>query len=141
MSTETKTLPPSIVRKYEERVLRGAAMLDEKLPGWWRRIKLSRLQMAEGLFIPNHDDCGCIGAQLSAFYADIPSYNEEGCFSYAMDYLFGENVNMKTEVAFGFIAGAPEEDRGIEIETYDLLDVLWAEQIRIRRRASRARVS
>lgn len=42
----------------EERVARGAAFLDEKLPGWWQKeqISLNRLDLSDG--------CGCVVGQL-----------------------------------------------------------------------------
>jgi hypothetical protein len=33
--------------KYAERIQRGAALLDEKAPGWRQRVDLDRLEMSE----------------------------------------------------------------------------------------------
>lgn len=44
-----------------ERVDRGAALLDEKRPGWWRHIDLDRLDIASA--------CDCVVGQLGdGFY-------------------------------------------------------------------------
>ena len=32
---------------YDTRVARGAALLDEKLPGWWQRVDLDRLDLSK----------------------------------------------------------------------------------------------
>ena len=39
-----------------ERIERGAALLDEKRPGWWQQIDLATLNIRE--------PCNCIGGQL-----------------------------------------------------------------------------
>jgi hypothetical protein len=39
-----------------ERVARGAALLDEREPGWWQRIDLSKLDLAS--------TCRCVLGQL-----------------------------------------------------------------------------
>jgi hypothetical protein len=48
---------------YEQQIAKGVALLDEKMPGWWKRIDLDHLNMAvcETYF---RGDCGCVLAQL-----------------------------------------------------------------------------
>lgn len=41
------------------RVERGAALLDEKRPGWWKNIDLGRLDISAG--------CDCVAGQLDGF--------------------------------------------------------------------------
>lgn len=66
---------------YAERVARGAALLDEKVPGWDRRINLGSLDLGDG-------DCCIIGQlfpgdgkYLSNYSAGIDAlglFSEEG---------------------------------------------------------------
>lgn len=130
--------PPSIVRKYAKRVDRGAALLDERLPGWWRHIRLTQLNMGQGVYTPGVE-CGCVGAQVAHAYADLrDEYSDgrsTGFFDNAMTFLFGYTRGLgRKEVAHGFVAGRPEDSN----DAYLLLDELWAEKVRERRRASRA---
>lgn len=41
------------------RVERGAALLDEKQPGWWRLVDLNRLDISTG--------CDCVAGQVGGF--------------------------------------------------------------------------
>jgi hypothetical protein len=50
------------VSTIAERVAKGTALLDEKLPGWWRAINLVRLEL---------NDCqDCLLGQLFGDYDD-----------------------------------------------------------------------
>lgn len=133
--TETRPLPPSVVRKYQERVDRGARLLDKRLPGWWRHIRLTRLNMAEGVLDPRHDECGCVGAQVAAAYKTVRDSNEEvGFFSDTMAFLFRGDAYGRQNVSHGFVVGSPECRKNRGDDTYLLLDELWAKQVRARRK-------
>lgn len=45
-----------------ERVAAGATFLDEREPGWWRRIDVDRLSIS--------DSCNCILGQLAGGFGD-----------------------------------------------------------------------
>lgn len=52
--------------KVMKRAQAGAKFLDERLGrGWWRRIKLRRLDLSMAYMRPGR--CGCILAQLDAY--------------------------------------------------------------------------
>lgn len=131
MATLT-SLPPSVVRKYQTRVDRGAALLDEKLPGWWRHIKLTRLNMAEGVINPRYGECGCVGAQVAYAYKAIRD-GDTGFFSDTMSFLFGSRYTHQNNVGYGFVVGSPECRKDQDREAYRLLDDLWADKVRERR--------
>jgi hypothetical protein len=51
---------------FEAEVQRGIALLDQKVPGWRKRIDLDRLDMIMGL--PDSTGCGCILTQVFGNY-------------------------------------------------------------------------
>ena len=69
-----------------ERVARGSALLDEKMPGWDRRIDLDRLDLMSS--------CRCILGQLHLAAEDDPYL--EGLAAVGIDY-YTEN-----DARFGF---------------------------------------
>lgn len=131
------TLPNHRVRQYRKRVERGARDLDERQPGWWRHVRVSRLNMALGSFI--HGDCGCVGAQLSWFYDPEESFNglRLGAWDRWMERLgFWGNTTKRMEVAHGYVVAESESHDGeTEGRAYGLLDQLWANEVRVRREA------
>lgn len=90
----------------EERVARGAAWLDETLPGWERRIDLAQLNLANA--------CRCVLGQISGDYWSAPWPRTE------MDNRH-----------YGFVCGAPPEDQTIS-EAYSELDEAWISLIKER---------
>lgn len=77
---------------YTERVAAGAALLDEKRPGWWQRIDLSTLRMENG--------CACIlGQEYAQDYADADCDGEADEMADGYEYACG--------VLIGWEAGYP----------------------------------
>jgi hypothetical protein len=72
-----------------ERVERGAALLDEKRPGWWREIDLDALDIRSG--------CDCIAGQLGGYSETI------------LELLPDEEGDEEGEIAHGFDAEASPE--------------------------------
>lgn len=128
-------LSDRVVEKYRKRVDRGARLLDETRAGWWRHIHLKSLDMAHGMFrrfSSGEWHCGCIGAQVAYHY--LPDFAEEtyvrlGWYDEAMRWLGLRTYSSRQEVAHGFLAGRTEDDE----RAYDLLDQLWANEVRRRR--------
>lgn len=96
-----------------ERVKRGAALLDEKRPGWWQRIDLGRLDVAS--------DCDCVGGQLPGGYGKVA------------DDLFGPGVTFSLEVSHGFEADGDFE--GGDAGEFAALTEAWRSLILARRAA------
>ena len=100
----------------QERVQRGAALLDKAMPGWARKIKLRRLNMLIGNFSLQGSGCGCIGAQLDT------TINTSGDWRQTLQTLrIGGQA-----ASHGFDLYAPEFD-------YDELTELWKDEVRARR--------
>ena len=99
-----------------ERVERGAALLDAKRPGWWRRINLRRLDIRSA--------CDCIAGQLGG-YSDTLR---------ALGLLDGEE-----DVEHGFEAIDPDGDvlageyHRLVQEDYAALTAAWHDLIGKRR--------
>ena len=92
-----------------ERVERGAALLDERIPGWWKHIDLSRLDVASG--------CDCVAGQLPGGYVKVA------------DDLFGPGVTYDSEADHGFEA----EGFGTDTAEFAELTVAWRDLIEARR--------
>jgi hypothetical protein len=95
-----------------ERVARGAALLDEREPGWWKRIDLGKLDLAS--------TCRCVLGQL---WDDAPElWFDTGPYKRALDEL-------------GLYHGK-DEDLGFDREDgehYPPLTAAWRELIEDRR--------
>lgn len=107
---------------YAARVAKGAALLDEKRPGWERLIDLEILDIESG----QH----CVTAQLSGMQSGLQSYAD------GMTQLDLTAGNDGTYVAHGFNAEAPdafesdEAPEGYEQDrAYDTLNTLWKDLI------------
>lgn len=103
-----------------ERVARGAALLDEKLPGWVERIDLDKLNL--------FDDERCVIGQL--FTYDPTSESEAfevGAFDlFGLDYSF--NANAPALIEHGF------SDRSdVELAIFAELTAEWKRVILARR--------
>ena len=99
---------------FTERVAKGAALLDEKRPGWVDRIDLDTLD------IDNCEDC-VLG---QAFEAEV--HDDENC---------GYTDGLE---ALGIPSGRPEEDFGFDAHRADQasLTAEWKRVITARREAS-----
>lgn len=73
----------------ETRVARGVALLDEKLPGWWQRIDLARLNLGS--------PCNCILGQEFASHEDVDGDWWTG-YEVAQDVL----LDYRDATTFGF---------------------------------------
>lgn len=79
----------------ESRVARGAAWLDQVVPGWERKIDLSRLDLA--------DSCQCILGQVVGVVKDINVPEELEDLGYG--YMSGYDAIMDTATNAGFKVG------------------------------------
>jgi hypothetical protein len=97
---------------YAARVAKGAALLDEKRPGWERLIDLDILDIENG-------HC-CVTAQLSGTNAWYAGQQQLGLTT-------GDDG---TYVAHGFNAEADgEPDSDAQAVAYDTLNTLWKDLI------------
>lgn len=95
-----------------ERVQRGAALLDEKRPGWWREIDLGRLDIGSS--------CNCVGGQLSG-----------GLCSFSVTM---ESLDLDGEEEFtGHGFEADGNDHATVEADYAALTVVWRDLITARR--------
>lgn len=99
----------------KKRVTRGAKLLDKMRPGWFRRVKITKLQMA--LPVLNRAGCGCVLAQEFASYAS--GLRQLGLEMHYDDTAYG----------FNFGAGDRPATGG------ETLTAAWKDQIRKRRAA------
>jgi hypothetical protein len=102
-----------------ERVARGAALLDEKEPGWDKRIDLGKLMMWDG--------CRCILGQVYGSYAR--TCNE--LFLGNWDDAEAHGFNASDEDGYG--KPVPEHEWHHALGE---LDTAWRELIKSRRAAS-----
>lgn len=65
--------------KYDEQIAAGMALLDEKVPEWWQRIDVDRLNTAS--------PCSCVLGQMYGFYGT--GLEALGILGFACDYGFG----------------------------------------------------
>jgi hypothetical protein len=103
-----------------ERVARGVALLDEKLPGWVDRIDLDRLDLGS--------PCRCI---LGQTWDGIPDPESTPFAAHANELdLYGEDEN-----DYGFNAGG--EDWFADEPEYRALTAEWTRVILARRAGAR----
>jgi len=123
-----------MAKTVTKRVDDGAKLLDEKMPGWWRSIRTTRLDMNVGAIDFDEEDgrpiepdwCGCIGAQLTLTHKRL-RYSTWANWSSAMEHLGLDTVGGQR--AHGFL--------GERYADGSKLDALWIEQVRARRKAAR----
>lgn len=98
--------------EIEERVRRGAELMDEKMPGWFLRVDLDSLDMAS--------PCRCVLGQLNGNFFDSAAllWNEAQ----------GDAMTNSRLHGFNLIAGSSCES----------LESAWKSEIRRRRREKRA---
>ncbi|TYB69657.1 hypothetical protein FXF51_05715 [Nonomuraea sp. PA05] len=115
-------MPETTFLDIPERVARGAALLDEKRPGWWQRIHLDTL---------NINDCGeCVIGQL---YTDPLHYDDEQFDEGAID-LVGENAYDNNPHAPALVEHGFSLERGAAVggnERYERWAALTAEWKRV----------
>lgn len=111
-------------RSPKARVKKGAALLDQAIPGWWRRVVFNRLDMG---------DCNsCVLGQVYAGGANkVPGYEEDG-FNFGCREL--GLTQRQTAGSLGFDCYKDED-----WITFHLLRDFWIEEISARRKASRAK--
>jgi hypothetical protein len=98
-----------------ERVARGAALLDEREPGWWERIDLGRLDLSS--------PCRCVLGQLNT---DL----DRPYFPKWTDILERFGVGLRDEFTHGFNVGGGGTDA-----QFANLTAAWRELIEARRSA------
>lgn len=100
------------------RVARGAALLDEKLPGWVDMIDLDRLDI--------RSPCRCVlGQTWHDKESRAPFFRHSAA-------LFGEDDNQfSNEIKHGFNGG--DDERFGNVEEYDALTDEWRRVILARR--------
>ena len=106
-----------------ERVEAGAALLDEKLPGWWREIDLEKLNLASR--------CNCVLGQLNGATA-----NTSFAYSAAAAAL---GVGYMDEIPLGFEAPSVRgfgSERNAQTGEYRALTAAWRDLITSRRAAA-----
>lgn len=92
-----------------ERVAAGAALLDEKRPGWWRRIDLNTLVLSS--------PCNCIlGQEFDEFWLGLD----------------GLELDRDRAAELGFDAAGPCDTRS----EYASLESAWTDLIEERRAAA-----
>lgn len=129
------SLPDTVVARYRKRVERGATQIDGIRPGWWRHIRIKQLDMAVGEFWggAGPSDCGCIGAQLAAHYEPEEDTGYYGNWLNYLEHKIMRVFRSRNEVAHGYTISTTEVKRGRGRDAWDLLDQLWANEVRIRR--------
>lgn len=55
-------------REALRRACRGAKLLDAERPGWARRVRITKLDQAQGSL--SESGCGCVLAQVDGSYED-----------------------------------------------------------------------
>jgi hypothetical protein len=123
-----------IRERYEKRVKAGASLLDKRVPGWHRNVLLTRLNMKEGFYHSEGTGCGCVLSQIDAY-----RFNEgpTGVFDWVIE-MWWPFRPVVTAVRYGFEVANSELDRTDDLSdsAYRLLDHLWSEEIRARRKAA-----
>lgn len=112
---------------YEDRVAalrpnvaKGTALLDDKVPGWYAKIDVRRLQL--------DDNCRCIIGQL--FPERRVGMNYEGIvhgFSRGAESLLGERYAVEKQIEHGFELDRPGDE--------EPLKELWVGEINKRKEA------
>ncbi len=96
-----------------ERVAQGAALLDEKLPGWAGRIDIGTLRM--------RDTCQCVLGQLFA----IDPEEDDGYWAGLRD-LDIPNRPVRIPESYGFAAADPGDYRALDDEWIRVITERWA---------------
>lgn len=120
-------------------VRNGIALLDEKMPGWWRKIDVEELDLSQ-----------CTACVLGQMFADDANLTREA--GYESGYDFGQEALGLATIVGGRIPGPGDVDYyGFDVPThvtdslgnwlsldraYAILTRMWAAAIRSRRAAS-----
>ncbi len=100
-----------------KRAMRGAKFLDKKRRGWWRKIRLSDLDMRSGRYTEK-GDCGCVLAQLyGGYFIGVAALDLQDDM-----YIKQRDLGLDADFAAG--------------STYEDLDEAWRDEIRARRKAA-----
>lgn len=115
-------------------VERGAKLLDTKLPGWHKQIKLNRLDLSDG--------CRCVLGQLGQIKVNLDRLSwHDGRASY--EEMCDEILGLKDDSRYGFNnengnTGELPRLRGHVVNvSFDELQNAWEDEIRSRRAADR----
>lgn len=117
-----------LTRRY---VRRGARLLDRHRPGWWRRVRTTRLRMDLGFL--DRNGCGCVLAQVYGSYSDglntlEPHLRERPDDADCPPEEHGFNAHYEAILA----------NKDADISTFDLLDEAWTAEVTARRQRARA---
>lgn len=107
---------PSQLRYAAKRVRKGARYLDDKIPDWWRKVKVGRLDM--------HDQCRCVLGQI---YGDYKP--EEIGLAYSTDDIDRNRLSPDEAYGFDVPSGIADEEYTLY---YERLTELWREEIKVR---------
>lgn len=100
----------------EERVARGAALLDAQVPNWWERIRVLDLDMARG--------CACVLGQV--FANDATRY--QNGYDIGVNRLNSDRVSVA--VSNGFDSYGTAASRS---DDFEALRISWTRVIESRR--------
>lgn len=96
---------------------RGAKLLDRHRPGWWREVRLTKLDQGKP-YPRDDDDCSCVLAQLYGSYGTgLEPLSKEGLWSNGGVYLHGFDAETFTDLS--------------------ALTEAWKDEIRARRKVPR----
>jgi hypothetical protein len=122
------------ITNLKRRVEKGATLLDEKRPGWWRKIKVTDLDVA--------DTRRCI---LGWAFQDAltASFSDNG-YDKGLEFLWPDKNDDQVEklsVQHGFDRDYTHPHVTFQggMDVWDMLGALWSDEVRARRRASRNR--
>jgi hypothetical protein len=102
----------------ETLVARGVALLDEKLPGWWKRIDVIKLDLGSG--------CGCVLGQT--WDEPVPERSAYTPYAFHANALFGDWDCDNEAARYGFnVTGDEYRD------AFDALTAEWRRVILARR--------
>ena len=119
--TERETLAP-----IPDRVEAGVRLLDQVIPGWWRRIDLEWLDLNSG--------CDCVLGQLFSHAAGCDEPYVTGLAALDLDAGYSE-IDDAARCGFHVTVDvAPDID--LADDEYDRLTAAWANRIEARRAAS-----
>lgn len=110
--------------EFEERVAKGAALLDDSQPGWADRIDLETFDIL--------DPCGCTLGQLFSWYS-------AGCAYFGFSHDDEADRTQDAAHEFGFFENAHEGEETTSTERYErwrALDAAWMNLIHDRKAAA-----
>lgn len=114
-------------RTADRLVKRGAKLLDKKLPGWFKHIKVGELEMDNG--------CKCVLGQLGTKKVNLDRLGwEMGGYADYGDMAFAL-LNVRDDVEYGFNCYDDEDSE--TMVNFAELQYSWENEIATRRKAYR----